>query len=306
MQTPAQSRTKCSIKGRLIQTQRRGKWAEPHNDAVLLSGLHPDGSDVTHVYAAQRAKEAGLTVLVTRQQLPVCHHQATWDTRRGGHALGDDLREKSLQVMDCFYTAGVGVAMATDRPYSFRDGLTQQLHPLSHVLLVVGAEFQRRALRQDHLEGVGTLRAVWPPAAPTVLPPGKNGQKRVSSGSTTIIGDVFDQSQTMWRSPNVPQTDWQHRCHISSLSVQIQDPTATRTKEKQLWKNFHPPTLQRRLNKSTGCRLVVFGMIVCRPHHWLVWNHRSGFIWKWSCKKGHEHIMIKSSVYMDIWELWFV
>lgn len=97
---------------------------------------------------------------MTSQQLPVCHHQATWDTRRGGHTLGDDLQEKLLQVMDCLYTVGVGFAIATDRPYSFRDGLTQQLHPLSHILLVVGTEFQRRSLCQDHLEGVRTLRAV--------------------------------------------------------------------------------------------------------------------------------------------------
>lgn len=182
------------MKRHIIQKQRPGKWAAPHNDAVLLPGLHPDRSDVTDVCAAQRAKEAGLTILMTSQQLPVCHHQATWDTRRGGHTLGDDLREKSLQVTDCLYTAGVGLAMATDRPYSFGDGLTQQLHPLSHVLLVVGAEFQRRALCQDHLEGVRTLRAVGPTAAPAVLPPGENGQKSVSWGSTTIIGDVFDES----------------------------------------------------------------------------------------------------------------
>lgn len=160
MQTPAQSGTKCYNKRHIIQKQREVNQAATHNDAVLLFGLHPDCSDVTYVCAAQRAKEAGLTILVTGQQLSVCHHQATRDTRHGGHTLGDDLQEKSLQVRDCLHTVGVGFAIATDHPYSFRDGLAQQLHPLGHVLLVVGTEFQRRSLCQDHLEGVRTLRAV--------------------------------------------------------------------------------------------------------------------------------------------------
>ena len=72
---------------------------------------------------------------------------------------------------------GAGLAIATDHAYSFRDGLTQQLHPLSHFLVVVGTEFQRRSLSQDHLEGVRSLGAVRPTAAPAVLPPGKKVQE---------------------------------------------------------------------------------------------------------------------------------
>lgn len=65
-----------------------------HNDTVLLVGLYHDCNDVTDIDAAQGAKEAGLTILMARQQLPVCHHQATWDTWRGGDTLGDDLEVK--------------------------------------------------------------------------------------------------------------------------------------------------------------------------------------------------------------------
>ena len=54
-------------------------------------------------------------------------------------------------------------------PNPFGDGLAEQQHPLGHVLLVVGDELQRGALRQDDLEGVGPLRAVGAPAASTVL-----------------------------------------------------------------------------------------------------------------------------------------
>lgn len=45
-------------------------------------------------------------------------------------------------------------------PYPFGDGLTEQLHPLSHILLSVGTKLQWGPLRQDDLEGVGTLCAV--------------------------------------------------------------------------------------------------------------------------------------------------
>lgn len=65
-----------------------------HNDTVLLVGLYHDCSDVTDIDAAQGAKEAGLTILMACQQLPVRHHQATWDTRRGGDTLRDDLEVK--------------------------------------------------------------------------------------------------------------------------------------------------------------------------------------------------------------------
>lgn len=149
---------------------------------------------------------------------------------------------------------GVGFAITTDHPYSFRDGLTQQLHPLSHILLIVGTEFQRRSLCQDHLEGMRTLRAVWPTAAPAVLPSGKKVQKCAGSGSITITGDIFSKSQNIWTKSirlNLPHTDWQQRCNICSLSVQVQNSTATRKMEKQLRKYLHPPTLQLRLHKST-------------------------------------------------------
>lgn len=65
-----------------------------HNDTVLLAGLHADGGDVTDIDAAQRAEEAGLTVLMAGQQLRVCHHQAAWDTWGGGQSLRDDLARR--------------------------------------------------------------------------------------------------------------------------------------------------------------------------------------------------------------------
>lgn len=36
-----------------------------HNDTVLLVGFKADSSDITDIYAAQRAEEAGLAVLMT-------------------------------------------------------------------------------------------------------------------------------------------------------------------------------------------------------------------------------------------------
>lgn len=96
------------MKLHIIQKQRHVNQAATYNDTVLLFGLYPDRSDVTYVYAAQRAKEAGLTILMTGQQLLVCHHQATWDTRRGRDTLGDDLQEKLRQVMDCVHKGGRG------------------------------------------------------------------------------------------------------------------------------------------------------------------------------------------------------
>lgn len=85
-----------TIKQNLVLNQR----AATHDDTVLLVGFYLDYSDVTDLYAAQRAKEAGLTILMACQQLPVCHHQATWDTWRGDDTLGHDLQVKCLQVMD--------------------------------------------------------------------------------------------------------------------------------------------------------------------------------------------------------------
>lgn len=63
-----------------------------HNDTILFVGLHADSSDVTDIYATQRTEEAGLAVLMTREQLFVCYHQATWDAWSGGHTLRDDLQ----------------------------------------------------------------------------------------------------------------------------------------------------------------------------------------------------------------------
>lgn len=131
---------------------------------------------------------------------------------------------------------GVGFSITTHHPYSFRDGLTQQLHPLSHILLIVGTEFQRRSLCQDHLEGVRTLRAVWSTAPPTVLPSGKKVQKCLGSGSITIILSLIKVkiSDVSPARLNLPHTDWQQRCNISSFSIQVQNSTATTKKEKQL------------------------------------------------------------------------
>lgn len=44
--------------------------------------------------------------------------------------------------------------------YPFGDGLAEQLHPVSHVLLIAGAELQWWTLCQDDLEGVRALCAV--------------------------------------------------------------------------------------------------------------------------------------------------
>lgn len=54
-------------------------------------------------------------------------------------------------------------------PYPFGDGLAEQLHPVGHVLLIVGAELQRRSLCQDDLKGVRTLCAVGATAASTMF-----------------------------------------------------------------------------------------------------------------------------------------
>lgn len=141
----------------------RGIFAEAfevehtHDDTVLLAGLHADRRHVADVDGAQRAEEAGLTVLVAGQQLPVRHHQATRDARRGRHALRDDLQVGHAGGESSCRFSDADVLQAT---HPFGDGLAEQLHPLGHVLLVVGAELQRGALCQDDLEGVGALGAV--------------------------------------------------------------------------------------------------------------------------------------------------
>jgi len=73
------------------------KWPT-HNDAVLLVSLQADGSDITDIGAAERAEEAGLTVLMAGEQLPVRHHQATRDTWSGGQTLRDDLQAQRLFI----------------------------------------------------------------------------------------------------------------------------------------------------------------------------------------------------------------
>lgn len=75
-------------------TQKEIQWA--HNDTVLLVGLQADSGDIRDVGAAQGTEEACLAILMASQQLPVCDHQATWDTRGGGYALRDDL--KTIQL----------------------------------------------------------------------------------------------------------------------------------------------------------------------------------------------------------------
>lgn len=81
-----------NIKPHTGQKQRQVNQWGTHNDTVLLVGLYHDCSDVTDIDTSQGAKEAGLTILMACQQLPVRHHQATWDTWHGGDTLGDDLR----------------------------------------------------------------------------------------------------------------------------------------------------------------------------------------------------------------------
>lgn len=68
-----------------------------HNDTELLVGLHADADHVADVDAAQQPEEAGLTVLMAGEQLPVGHHQAAGDAGGGGHALGDDLQARRPQ-----------------------------------------------------------------------------------------------------------------------------------------------------------------------------------------------------------------
>lgn len=45
-------------------------------------------------------------------------------------------------------------------PYPFGDRLAEQLHPVGHVLFIVGTELQRRPISHDDLEGVRTFCAV--------------------------------------------------------------------------------------------------------------------------------------------------
>lgn len=56
--------------------------------------------------------------------------------------------------------------------YPLGHGLTEVLHPVSHLSLAVGAELQAGPVSEDDLEGVGPIRGVGPPAATALLSPG--------------------------------------------------------------------------------------------------------------------------------------
>lgn len=70
-----------------------------HNNTVLHVCLQADSDDITDVSAAQRTKETRLAVLMASQQLLVCHHETTWDTRGWGDTLRNDLEAKWLYVI---------------------------------------------------------------------------------------------------------------------------------------------------------------------------------------------------------------
>ena len=48
-----------------LQAQAGVNQRATHNDTVLFVGFKADSSDITDIYAAQRAEEAGLAVLMT-------------------------------------------------------------------------------------------------------------------------------------------------------------------------------------------------------------------------------------------------
>lgn len=60
------------------------------------------------------------------------------------------------------------VRQCDTHPFGHR--LAQYLHPVGHILLVVGAQLQWGTVCQDHLEGVRPLGAVGASAASAMLP----------------------------------------------------------------------------------------------------------------------------------------
>lgn len=142
------------------------------------------------------------------EELLGCHHQAAGDAGGRGHTLGNDLevegrrgacsmarenkpsggmgKNKGQDMVEASATplglppgtlqadlqvlsGPTGTCLVCTHP--FGDSLTQVLHPVGHFLLIVGAQLQGRAVGQDHLEGVGPVCCVCPPASATLLPP---------------------------------------------------------------------------------------------------------------------------------------
>lgn len=62
-----------------------------HQDTVFFAQLRGDGSDVCQPGCAQGTKEAGLAILVAREEAVLCDHQAAGDAGAGSYALGYDL-----------------------------------------------------------------------------------------------------------------------------------------------------------------------------------------------------------------------
>ena len=63
-----------------------------HQHTVLLARLSGDGTDVGQLGGAQGAEEAGLAVLVAREEAVIRDHQAAGDAGAGSYPLGDDLK----------------------------------------------------------------------------------------------------------------------------------------------------------------------------------------------------------------------
>lgn len=63
-----------------------------HQDTVLPVRFRGDGADVGQLGCAQGAEEAGLAVLMAREEAVIGDHQAAGDAGAGSHPLGDDLK----------------------------------------------------------------------------------------------------------------------------------------------------------------------------------------------------------------------
>lgn len=73
---------------------REGLLAVPGElqDTVLPVRFRGDGADVGQLGCAQGAEEAGLAVLMAREEAVIGDHQAAGDAGAGSHPLGDDLK----------------------------------------------------------------------------------------------------------------------------------------------------------------------------------------------------------------------
>lgn len=97
---------------------------------------------------------------MAREGLLVRQHKAAGDARCRGNTLGD---------------------------HPFGDSLAEVLHPVCHVLLVVGAQLQGGPVCQDHLEGVGPVGGVGAPASPTLLTTHVDGEQRRDVGAVGVL-----------------------------------------------------------------------------------------------------------------------